>query len=416
MSRSGQPRLSAGLLCLVLLLAVVLGILPAMSVRAATSLVQESNNNALGTQAKFAAAPQAGNLLIVVCSANGTATITAPSGFTTAITQSGAIAQAIYYKVATGNNETTLGCGFTSSSTAFVELLEYGNLPGQISIDKTASSSAKGQGNNTTMSTGSLVTGYNNELLIGAIASNAKTKVPTGWTNAFIKDGSIVNQTTQQQNRGTLEVAHLDAATMGSYSSSSSVAEAADWNGQIVAFRLSVANPMLMSDIVDANGNAVNAPGVNFTSLTQYFACQTATGSLGTSSQRIRLRNSTGNPSWTLALAATDGPTAKWQAGTSTYAYNNPSGGGCTGGQLAIDPASATVTPQTGCSATNLTKGQAAAFNAGTVNSVTLATGSGTPYLDCYYDLTDVNLSQKVPANQPGGNYTLNLTLTVTAN
>lgn len=82
---------------------------------------------------------------------------------------------------------------------------------------------------------------------------------------------------------------------------------------------------------------------------------QITTGYLGTSSERVRVDNTTTNPQWVASIAATDGPTALWSAGTPKYDFNDPTASAVDGadssdsygGQLSIDPFTvSTLTPQ----------------------------------------------------------------------
>ncbi|MBI2448391.1 hypothetical protein HYV44_02415 [Candidatus Microgenomates bacterium] len=180
----------------------------------------------------------------------------------------------------------------------------------------------------------------------------------------------------------------------------------------------------LSTDIVDSNGDPVGSPAVAMDNASLGFACQSATGTLGAASQKMRVSNSTGNPSWTLTIAPTDGATTTWTAGAPLYDFNDATASGCSdgidadgvGGQLTMNASAGTVTPQGGCSSTGITKGNSAAFVQGTTDSVTILSASGLAETSCYWDLTGVSLSQSIPQEQTIGNYSLNMTITLTAN
>jgi hypothetical protein len=146
------------------------------------------------------------------------------------------------------------------------------------------------------------------------------------------------------------------------------------------------------------------------------FSCQTTTGTLGTASQKIRITNISDNPAWNMTIAATGGPTALWSNGTKTFDFNASAGSGCTNGQLTIASSGGTLTPQSICTTTSVAPGTSGSFAQGTTDSITLATGVGGAMVDCYWDLTGIGLSQKVPPTQSGGSYSLGLTITITAN
>lgn len=177
-------------------------------------------------------------------------------------------------------------------------------------------------------------------------------------------------------------------------------------------------------DIVDSSGVPVSAPSVILGGLAASSACQTTTGTLSTPNQKIRITNTTLNPAWTVSIAPTDGATAGWTSGTAGYDFNDPTNSGCSdgsdadqlAGQLTITPAQAAITPGTYCSTNGLSVGSTASFNQGVFDAITIATATTSADIDCYWDITNVTLSQTVPAYQPSGDYALKLTLTVVAN
>jgi hypothetical protein len=179
-------------------------------------------------------------------------------------------------------------------------------------------------------------------------------------------------------------------------------------------------------DIVDGGGCSLASPVISMSAATASFDCTTTIGTLGTSGQKLRLTNTTGNPGWSLTIAATSGENDLWGNGSEEYDFNDPNGSppGCNdgadadsgeAGQLTLDPSSATITPKSGCTSTGVSLGSAAAFAQGVLNSLTLVTANSAN-TNCYWDFTSIGASQKVPREQPPGTYTLNLTVTVTAN
>jgi len=193
-----------------------------------------------------------------------------------------------------------------------------------------------------------------------------------------------------------------------------------------VTFSQTINDGTLSIDIVDNSGNTVSSPSATFGGLTFSFNSQTATGTLGTSSQRIRVYNPTGTNTWTASIAATGGPTALWTSGSDTYDFNDSHSDGTddadtdtVGGRLTVDPSVGTVAgvpDNTTCSpTTGITKGSSSAFReiASAVSSITLLSGgaSATPY--CRWDLTGVSLSQVIPPSQATGTYNLSFTVTI---
>lgn len=177
-------------------------------------------------------------------------------------------------------------------------------------------------------------------------------------------------------------------------------------------------------DIVDGSGASVLSPSIAMSGLVNSNLCQTTTGTLGIASQKIRQTNTTGYSPWSLSIAASGGTTANWSAGTDTYDYNDAGTGGCTdsgdadnlAGQLSVNPTVATNTPQSGCTTTGVSLGSSSAFSQGVTDSITLASASTSALPGCYWDITGITLSQKVPALQAAGSYALQLTLTSVAN
>lgn len=182
----------------------------------------------------------------------------------------------------------------------------------------------------------------------------------------------------------------------------------------------------LTTDIVDSGGSSVSTPSLALSTTAASSDCQTTTGTFGVSAQKVRISNSTATPGWTMTMAATGGVTSNWSSGTANYDFNDSNGSqvGCgdgadadsLAGQLTVNPSASTITPQAGCSATGITAGSSSAFVQGTTDSVTLATASGSTQTNCYWDVTGIGLSQKIPSFTPAGNYSINVTVTTTAN
>ncbi len=180
----------------------------------------------------------------------------------------------------------------------------------------------------------------------------------------------------------------------------------------------------LSANIVDTNGDDAPSPGISLSGTSFPFACTTTTGTLGISSQKARVNNTTGNPAWTLTIAATGGNTALWNSGGTNYDFNDAASAGCNdgadsdsqAGQLGLNPSVANIAPQAGCGTTGLSLGGSSAFAQAVTDSITLATASVSAPTNCYWDFTGIDVSQKVPAEKPAGTYTLSLTVTITAN
>lgn len=174
-------------------------------------------------------------------------------------------------------------------------------------------------------------------------------------------------------------------------------------------------------DIVDAGGTTVASPTVSFTGATFSFATQDTTGTLGVSAQRIRVYNPTATATWTASVAAS-ATTATWSTGSQYYDFNDATGGGYTdgagdadlyGGQLQVAPAGGTLAGVSGCLTTNVSLGSNSAFVEGTTDSISIASGAAGAPTYCRWDITNIGLTQRIPAAQVSGSYSVNLVLSV---
>ena len=393
-----------------MLLLMVCGIFIPSTAYASTTLVQ-SNYSTSGS-ASFSTAATAGYLLVAICSSNGAYTITAPSGFSTAINEPSDPAQAIFYKVATGG-ETTISCTYSGGTDA-IQIMEFSGTENVSPLD--AVNTVTSSGSSGTASSGTVTNNNYNDLLIAGITSDTNTS-PSGWTNSFTQ---IISTSSggKPATRMAFGSAYFTVSSPSSYSTSATVASGYNWRGQIAAFKIAP-TPVFSGDIVNASGTSISNPVVSMTALNLSFNCQTATGVLGTSAQQIRITNTTpsDNLGWNLTIAATS---SSWSDGSGqSYAYNNSSGSpaGCTSGQLTISPAAQVITPETspeyGCSNTGLSAGANSAMTGTTPVTITSANSSSSYY--CFWDITNIGLSQAIPPMQPAGAYSLSLTLTLTA-
>jgi hypothetical protein len=179
-------------------------------------------------------------------------------------------------------------------------------------------------------------------------------------------------------------------------------------------------------DIVNSSYVTVGSPSVAMTAAPFSFACQTATGSFGSSTQQIYVKNpDASDTGWTIALAAS-APTAFWDSTGTDYDFNDPTTAGCADGadadslkgQMTVDPSVGTLTAGAclSCTTTSVTKGSSSAYNQSTVDSITILTGAAGSDDIGDWKLQGVSISQKIPAEQPAASdYNINMTLTVTA-
>jgi hypothetical protein len=176
--------------------------------------------------------------------------------------------------------------------------------------------------------------------------------------------------------------------------------------------------------------NALNIPLVNptmgFDVIVANTSWQQSNIGFSTPSQKLRIYNDLAMDGWNVSIAPTDGPTALWNRtdNLAKYDFNDVGGDEVTGpqdgadsdllaGLLAVFPESSTITSS--CSTSGLTRGITSVFVEGVTNSITLLSASNTAAMGCNYDLTNIGLSQAVPAAQAAGTYTLDMTVTVVA-
>jgi hypothetical protein len=174
----------------------------------------------------------------------------------------------------------------------------------------------------------------------------------------------------------------------------------------------------LTADIYQSDDTTpVASPAVAFAAQNYSFSCKTSTATFGDTNDKVNVTNlANGINTWTLAIAATGGFATTWSDGAShSYKFNDATASGCTNGQMTVDPSAAILTDDCSgaCSDTTVTKGSSTAFNhGGSVDSVTLLSDSAGTAWEGY--LIGIGLSQKIPALQHSGSYTLPMTVTVT--
>ncbi len=173
-------------------------------------------------------------------------------------------------------------------------------------------------------------------------------------------------------------------------------------------------------DIVDADGNSVTSPSVTFGAISFSFSTQDPTGTFGTSDERIRAYNPTTDDTWTVNLAGSS-TTATWTDSSLHYDFNDDQGytdGTDTdsyGGQMTVDPSAegSSLSGVSGCSTSNVSKGTSNSFVEGSVDSIDLMSAASGAATFCRWDLTGVGLTQKVPASQASGSYSLTMALSI---
>ena len=138
---------------------------------------------------------------------------------------------------------------------------------------------------------------------------------------------------------GTLLAAMALSTVVGVYAASTS------------NFTLTVNPGTLSVDIVDAGYVTVGSPSVALGAVNAGFGCQSASGTLGTASQVIYVKNpDAADNGWTVSLAGS-ATTAVWDSAGTDIDFNDAGGSGCTdgadadgfGGQLTVNPSGGTL-------------------------------------------------------------------------
>ncbi|MCA9327019.1 hypothetical protein KDA14_00655 [Candidatus Saccharibacteria bacterium] len=224
-------------------------------------------------------------------------------------------------------------------------------------------------------------------------------------------DFSLVDNTAPASSTYCFRAVHSDGTPLDSYATYPQV---------------TTSDGIFSVKIVNGSGGTVGSPGVALSTGVMKFACDATSGTLGTSSENVRVTNHSASVPWTLSIAATAGNTATWTNGTQYIDYNDPGGSqpGCGegsdgdtyAGMLSVGFTGATVLPSAGCTTDGVTTGTSAAFNQGTTDDITLARAGGSATNGCYWDFNGIDISQTIPAEQRPGTYNLDLTITLTAN
>ncbi len=169
----------------------------------------------------------------------------------------------------------------------------------------------------------------------------------------------------------------------------------------------------LSTDIVDGSGATVGSPSISMGAKPFSFHSQTTSGIFGTTTQKIKINNTTVNPEWSVTIAATNGPTALWHSASGDYDFNNATS---MNGQMTIDPSTGTLTPGASCNNTGISLGSVSTYLQGTTDSVTLISAGASSGIDCSWNATGIDISQTIPKEQPAANdYNIDMTVSIIA-
>jgi hypothetical protein len=201
------------------------------------ALVQKNYGGAYLTtsvSATFDTTPVAGELLVAIVGASTTSTIYTPTDWSTAINQSGAPGQAIFYKIAGSGESTTVTVTVSDSASVLgLQIYEYRGIDTSSPLDQTGSAT----GTSTSPSSGSVTTTQANELLIAGMIIRAATSF-SGWTNSFTEQFDFQYQVGQTYVRTYAGADRVVTAT-DTYSTTATTTVSEAWRGQIATFRKS---------------------------------------------------------------------------------------------------------------------------------------------------------------------------------
>jgi len=182
--------------------------------------------------ASFASAPTANNLLVAIAGNRDAATVSAPSGWSVAISQTNNTpGQAIFYKFAGAAESTTVTVsGYSPSTRLGLSIYEYCGIDSASPLNDSGSSSGTG----TTVSSGGINTTQANTLIVVGLVTNAETAFAS-WSNGFSELADFANAGAPPQ-RSSYGGADLHATGTGIYFTTATTTVSAAWRGQIVAF------------------------------------------------------------------------------------------------------------------------------------------------------------------------------------
>jgi hypothetical protein len=203
---------------------------------ASGQLVQTATGTGTGSQATatFTTTPVSGHFLIAIVGTYAGSTINTPSGWQTAINESGAggstPSQAILYKEAgTGESNSVTVTVSGSNSGVGLQIYEYQNIDVASPVD--CSNSNTGYGS--TVTTNSVTTTQANNLIIVGVVITGQAHFGS-WTGSFTEENDFnLGHSTFTTCAGADRI----VSSVGTYSSGATANKSDYWRAQIVAFR-----------------------------------------------------------------------------------------------------------------------------------------------------------------------------------
>lgn len=207
------------------------------------SLVQTATGVAQGktsVSATFAAAVQTGNLLVIICGARDNVTLSGPSGFSTAINESGTPGQAIFYFANMIGGGTTWSCTSSAKTRLGIHMYEYSGIDTVSPLDVTGSAVGCESGafnGNLQIQSGAVTTTQADELLIAGVVVNENVTFLDSWGSSFIERNDFQNGG-PGASRSTYGGAERVVSATGTYSTAATfTGTTTACRGQIAAFK-----------------------------------------------------------------------------------------------------------------------------------------------------------------------------------
>lgn len=285
------------------------------------------------------------------------------------------------------------------------------------------------------VTTSSVIAYHNHPELPNGAAPSANANDPTDGANTvvpqtYVESNTFANDvsTLAPSEDGEWDFSLVDnaAPANSTYCFRAVYSDGAPLDAYSTYPQITTSDGVFSVNIVNSSGGSVGSPSVAMSTGVMKFACDLTSGTLGTPSENVRVINHSAGVPWTLSAAATAGNTATWTNGTQYFDYNDPGGTqpGCSegsdgdsyAGMLSIGFAGTTVSPSPGCATDGVTAGTSDAFSQGTTDDITLARAGGSATNGCHWDFNDIEISQTIPAEQISGTYSIDLTITLTAN
>ncbi len=199
-------------------------------------LIQSTGDTADGAtsvSASFSSDPLPGHLLVAILGANASVTINQPSGWSTAINESGTPSQAIFYKIAAGSPDKSLTVTTDVATTLGLSVFEYGGVMTASELDQAVSSTGHGD----PVQFGSLTTTQTVELLVAAATLDGDTDT-TGYSDSFTLETDFRSGSADETDFNS---ADRIVYTTGTYTTTAthSGGSPGNWRAQIATFKAS---------------------------------------------------------------------------------------------------------------------------------------------------------------------------------